>query len=202
MRRDRISRLADRRRLYTNETYEQARSLLRHARLPIPAADCAQQRNFEADLFHQVLDSHSSFTVFTFGIQRVRPYPDTIELVVENKHRADRLLRAILPSYEPGGEVHGMPGLRIRQRTSKGIELHVAGRHTSAWLTGQPPTVWKQAETAALETVADISWKPLWRGPEEWSQEELTFERRWNTGEWAQNFQSGARRRTPTPSPT
>ncbi|MEV4790141.1 hypothetical protein AB0K53_32700 [Streptomyces tuirus] len=192
MRRDRISRLASHRQLYTNETYEQARDLLRPGRPPIPAPDCAEQRNFEADLFHQVLESYVDFSAFPFGIRRVRPQPDTIELVIENEQRAKRLLTRLLPSYEPGGEVHGMVGLRIRQRAPKGVELHLAGQRTSAWLTGQSLKVWKRVETESLEHVADIGWKALWRGPEEWSAEERSFEQQWNTGEWTRQFRAGA----------
>ncbi|CAM5559429.1 hypothetical protein [Streptomyces purpurascens] len=192
MRRDRISRLASRRQLYTNETYQQARNLLHPGRPPIPAPDCAEQRNFEADLFHQVLDSYTDFSASPFGIRRVRPQPDTIELVAETEQRARRLLTWLLPSYEPDGEVHGMLGLRIRQRTPKGVELHIAGQHTSAWLTGQAPEIWKRAETESFERAADLGWKALWRGPEKWSVEELSFEQQWNTGEWTRQFRAGA----------
>ncbi|MGV9503614.1 hypothetical protein ACWDQ0_35645 [Streptomyces sp. NPDC003642] len=192
MRRDRVSRLASHRQLYTNETYQQARALLDPGNPPIPAPNGVEQRNFEADLFHQVLDSYTDFSAYPLGIRRVRPQPDTIELVVESEQRARRLLTWLLPSYEPGGEVHGMPGLRIRHRTGKGIELHITGRRTSAWLTGPSPKVWTRTETDSLEHAADLGWKALWRGPERWSVEELSFEQQWNTGEWARQFQSGA----------
>ncbi|MDQ0904674.1 hypothetical protein QFZ22_000659 [Streptomyces canus] len=154
MRRDRISRLADRRRLYTNETYDQARSQLRPGRPPIPAPP-AQQLYFEAELFHEVVDSHRDFTIYPFGIRRVRPGTDSIEVEVESEQRAHEILRSILPSYEPDGEVHGMPGLRIWQRTKKGIQIHQSRRATSAWLTGLPPRVWKQVEAEALDIIAE-----------------------------------------------
>ncbi|MFF1847126.1 hypothetical protein ACFVW9_36300 [Streptomyces sp. NPDC058217] len=192
MRRDQISKRAERRSHFTNETYAQARSLLRPAQQPIPAADCPEQRNFEADLFHEVLESHTDFTEFPFGIRRVRPHSDSIELVVESEKRAGRLLTRILPSYEPDGEVYGMPGLRIRQRSEHGIEVHIAGRRTSAWLTGVPSVVWRRHELSALEHLVDIGWKPLWRSTQEWSEEEQVFEQRWNKGEWARYVQAGA----------
>ncbi|GAB2768968.1 hypothetical protein [Streptomyces bullii] len=192
MRRVRTSRLASHRQLYTNETYQQARDLLNPGQAPIPAAGGVEQRNFEADLFHQVLDSYTDFSAYPFGIRCVRPQPDTIELVVENEQRARRLLTWLLPSYEPGGEIHGMPGLRIRQRTRRGVELHITGRRTSAWLTGPDPKIWKRTETESLEHAADLGWKALWRGPEKWSVEELSFEQQWNTGEWTRQFRSGA----------
>ncbi|WP_331762478.1 hypothetical protein [Streptomyces sp. NBC_01508] len=192
MRRDRISKRAQRRTQYTNELYTQARSSLCPDQPPIPPAASEDQRNFEADLLHEVIDSHTDFTEFSFGIRCVRPHRDTIELTVENEKRAGRLLNRILPSYEPDGEVHGMLGLRIRQRTKRGIEIHVAGRRTSAWLTGLPSAAWKRHELAVLENLADIAWHPLWRGAQEWSAEELAFEQRWNTGAWARHFQAGA----------
>ncbi|MFD9794252.1 hypothetical protein ACFWXK_25250 [Streptomyces sp. NPDC059070] len=192
MRRDRTSKRAERRGLYTNETYAQARPLLHPAWPPIPAAGCAEQRNFEADLFHEVLDAPADFVVYPFGIRQVRPFPDTIELAVESEKRAGRLLSRILPSYEPDGEVHGMPGLRIRQRNGRGIEIHIVGRRTSVWLTGVPTGVWKRQEAAALENIVDIGWRPLWRGEQEWTDEEVLFEHRWNTGDWARHFQAGA----------
>ncbi|MFF1545978.1 hypothetical protein [Streptomyces sp. NPDC058291] len=192
MRRDRISRLASQRRLYTNETYDQARSQLRPAQPPIPAAT-GEQLRFEADLFYQVLDSRSDFTAYPFGIRRVRPSSDSIELEVESEQRAREILHTILPSYEPGGEVHGMPGLRIWQRTRDGIQIHQSCRATSAWLTGLPASVWKRVETEALDILLEeAAWRPLWKGPDHWSDEELAFEQRWNTGEWSHNFQAGA----------
>ncbi|MET8516899.1 hypothetical protein [Streptomyces sp. NPDC005077] len=192
MRRDQLSRLATRRQLYTNESYQQAKSLLRPGRAPIPAADCADQRIFEATLFHEVLDSYTDFSAYPFGIRRVCPQPDTIDLVIEGEQRAARLLSRVLPSYEPDGEVHGIPGLRIRQRNHRGVEVHIAGQRTSAWLTGQPLEVFKRAETESLERAADTGWKALWRGPEQWSAEELAFEQRWNTGAWERQFGAGA----------
>ncbi|MGV9419990.1 hypothetical protein ACWDO6_21115 [Streptomyces sp. NPDC003674] len=192
MRSERISRLATCRQQYTNETYQQARELLRPGRPPIPGADCDEQRNFEAELFHQLIESNRDFTAYPFGIRRVRPQPDTVELVVESDERAKRLLSWLLPSYEPGGEVHGIPGLRIRQRTARGVELHIASQRTSAWLTGPQRDVWKSAETANLEHLADLGWKALWRGPEQWSTEEIAFEQEWNTGEWSRQFRAGA----------
>ncbi|MFI0936940.1 hypothetical protein ACH4RG_35215 [Streptomyces sp. NPDC021019] len=192
MRRDRISKHTKRRTLYTNETYTQARSSLRPDQPPIPPAEGDEQRHFEADLFHEVLESHTDFTEFAFGIRRVQPQPTTIELVVESDQRAGRLLSRILPSYEPDGEVHGMPGLRIRKYTQRGIEIHVAGRRTSAWLTGVPSGAWKRHELSALGHLSDMGWRPLWRGPQQWSDEELAFEQRWNTGSWNQYWQAGA----------
>ncbi|GAA5705633.1 hypothetical protein AQJ43_36355 [Streptomyces avermitilis] len=192
MRSERISRLAARRQQYTNETYQQARNLLRPGRPPIPDADCDKQRNFEADLFHQLIESNRDFTAYPFGIRRVSPKPDTIELVVESEQRARRLLSWLLPCYEPGGEVHGVLGLRIRQRTVRGVELHLAGQRTSVWLTGPHRDVWKSAENESLEHVADLGWKALWRGPEHWSAEEVAFEHEWNTGEWTRQFRAGA----------
>jgi hypothetical protein len=92
-------RLAARRQHYTNEIYQQARDLLRPRRPPIPNADCKDQRYFEADLFHEVVESKRNFSAYPFGIRRVRPQPDTIELVVESDQRARRLLTWLRPSH-------------------------------------------------------------------------------------------------------
>ncbi|MFH8342953.1 hypothetical protein [Streptomyces sp. AM6-12] len=192
MRRDQLSRLATRRQQYTNEHYQRARSLLRPGQPPIPAADCDEQRKFEADLFYQLLASDSDFTAYPLGIRSVSPQPDTIELVVESAQRVKRLLSYLLPCYEPGGEVHGVPGLRIKQWTTRGVELHLAGQRTSAWLTGPHREVWRSAENEGLKHLAELGWKVLWRGSEDWSTEEITFEHQWNTGEWARQFRAGA----------
>ncbi|MFE5923918.1 hypothetical protein [Streptomyces sp. NPDC056468] len=50
---------------------------------------------------------------------------------MESEQRAHDILRTILPSYEPGGDVHGMPGVRIQQRTKNGIESNCADRGAS-----------------------------------------------------------------------
>ncbi|WP_445520938.1 hypothetical protein [Streptomyces sp. NEAU-174] len=190
MRRDRVSRLADRRRLYTGETYDQARSQLKPDEPPIPAA-LADQRNFEAELFYTLLRSHR-FTQYPFGIRRVSPGTDSITLEVESEKRAEEILNRILPASEPDGDVQGIPAVRIRHRTQKGIEVHQCGRQTSAWITGLSGPAWKRAEAACLDTLADNAWRPLWKGPAEWSDEEALYEQRWNTGEWARHFQRGA----------
>ncbi|WP_328884651.1 hypothetical protein [Streptomyces sp. NBC_00299] len=123
----------------------------------------------------------------------MRPRVDSIELEVESEQRAHEILRTILPSYEPGGEVHGMPGVRIWQRTKNGNEIYQCGRVTSARLTGLPVGAWKRVEAQALDTIpTELDWRPLWKGPDRWSEEELAFEQQWNTGEWSRNFQAGA----------
>ncbi|MFB9457411.1 hypothetical protein [Streptomyces antimycoticus] len=190
MRRDRVSRLADRRRLYTGETYDQARSQLKPGEPPIPAA-LADQRNFEAELFYTLLRSNR-FTQYPFGIRRVSPGTDSITLEVESEKRAEEILNRILPASEPDGDVHGIPAVRIRRRTQRAVEVHQCGRQTSAWLTGLSGPAWKRVETACLDTLADNAWRPLWKGPAEWSDEETLYEQRWSTGEWARHFQSGA----------
>jgi len=47
-----------------------------------------EQLYFEAELFRQVVDSQSDFTVYPVGIRRVRPSTDSIELVGESEQRA------------------------------------------------------------------------------------------------------------------
>lgn len=192
MRRDRISKLAVRRCQYTGETYQQARDEVQRRHTPLRAAAGAAQREFEAALFHEVVDSPTDFTEHAFGFRRVRPFPDRVELEVESQQVAERLLHAVLAVSDPDGEVRGVLGLRVRQRTAKGIEVHQAGRATSAWLTGLSPAWWRRAEAAVLEETADLAWRPLWRGPQRWAPEEAEFDRRWNRGEWAAQFTAGA----------
>ncbi|MGW1196554.1 hypothetical protein ACWD4B_11985 [Streptomyces sp. NPDC002536] len=192
MRHNRVSKLAARRTAYTGETYDQARSALAPEQPPIPAPASRDQLHFEADVFHQVVESHRDFTQYTFGIRRVRPALDSLELEAESEDRGDRLLRFLLPVHEPEGEVHGLVGLRIRQRTAQGIELHQSGRKTSVWLTGLPAATWRRIETSVLEHTADLGWRALWRGPDDWTEEELLFEQQWNGDEYTRNFHAGA----------
>ncbi|MGW3124562.1 hypothetical protein ACWDBW_46985 [Streptomyces sp. NPDC001107] len=97
---------------------------------------------------------------------------DCIELEVESEQREHEILRRILPSYERDGEVHGMPGLRIWQRTDNGIEIHQGGRATSARLTGLPASAWKRVEAQALDVRTGLDWRPLWKASGRWSEEE------------------------------
>ncbi|MFD5098307.1 hypothetical protein [Streptomyces albidochromogenes] len=193
MRRDRISRLAEFRTRYTNETYQQAHSALHASLPPIPPAASDEQRNFEADIFDELLKCHARFTEYSFGVRRVHPQPDTIKLELESPQRGEDLLRQILPVYEPDlSEVHGLPGLRISERTKQGIELHISGRRTSVWLTGLPPAAWRRAENAVLRSTNELFWWPLWRGSDEWTVQEHASEERWNTGEWTRHIHAGA----------
>lgn len=115
MRSTRISQLASRRQLHTNETYQQARNLLSPRRAPISGADCDEQRTFEAELFYQTLECRRVLTAYPLGIRRVRPQPDTIELVVESEDRARR-------PHAGAGKVDGQwqPGAGARGEVARG----------------------------------------------------------------------------------
>ncbi|MFJ3882390.1 hypothetical protein ACIPW5_33715 [Streptomyces sp. NPDC090077] len=188
-----LSRTAARRCCYTNESFDRARSSLRLDQEPIPPAQGREQRHFEAAIFDELLKCHHRFTEYTFGIRRVHPLPDSLELEVESEERAQDILGRFLPACdEAGEEVSGLLGLRVTKYTKRGIELHVAGQQTSLWLTGLPPATWKRAERSVLDNTHAVGWQPLWRRAYAWSRPELAFEARWNTGEWARQMQAGS----------
>ncbi|MEU5902327.1 hypothetical protein [Streptomyces venezuelae] len=193
MRRNRISRLAARRRQYTGETYAQARAALDSHEAPLPAAHRAEQRNFEAEVFDAVLNSHSRLTETTFGIAATRPARDSLELEVENEERGDALMRRLLPFREPGAdEIRGVPGLRITKRTSRGIELHISGQQTCLWLTGLSAKAWKRVENALLDGLQEMSWQSLWTTSYAWTAAEGAHEAKWNNGNWNKRMHAGA----------
>ncbi|MGW7347987.1 hypothetical protein [Streptomyces sp. NPDC054854] len=191
--RNRQSRIAERRCCYTNEPFARARASLRPDQAAIPPAVGGEQRNFEAVVFDELLKCHHRLTEYTFGIRRVHPLPDSLELEVESEERARDILVRFLPaSDETGEEVDGILGLRITRCTKRGIELHVAGQQTSLWLTGLPPAVWQRSEREVLDNTRSNGWQPLWRRTHSWSRTELAYEARWNTGEWARQMRAGA----------
>ncbi|MFD8288065.1 hypothetical protein ACFV2B_07495 [Streptomyces lavendulae] len=187
------SRIAARRCCYTNETLRKARARLRSDQAPLPAAQGREQRNFEAAIFDELLKTHHQLTEYTFGIRRVCPLPESLELEVESEERAQDILTRFLPACdEAGEEVSGLLGLRVTKYTERGIELHVAGQRTSLWLTGPPTDTWRNAERGALASTQAAGWQPLWRRTHTWSRQELAFEARWNTGEWNRQMHNGA----------
>ncbi|MFD4246919.1 hypothetical protein ACFWP3_35815 [Streptomyces sp. NPDC058525] len=188
-----LSRIAARRCCYTNETFENARARLRPDQAPLPAAQGREQSNFEAAIFDELLKTHHQLTEYTFGIRRVCPLPDSLELEVESEERAKEILSRFLPACdETGEEVSGLLGLRVTKYTKRGIELHVAGQETSLWLTGLPIGTWRNAERGVLDSTQAAGWQPLWRKAHTWSRQELAFEARWNTGEWNRQMHTGA----------
>lgn len=190
--RNRASRTADRRRCFTGENHQLAYSGLRLGQPPIPPASTFEQQKFEADVFGTILTSHNRFTEFPFGIRSVRPRPTSLEVEVEVESRGKTLLIALLPDYEVDtAEVAGMPGLRIRQITERGLELHLAGRRTSLWLTGMPRSAWRRiAKDRAAQSVP--GWRQLWRETEAWAAEETAYDAQWNTDQWSKGFYDGA----------
>ncbi|MEW2373454.1 hypothetical protein AB0940_29385 [Streptomyces sp. NPDC006656] len=188
-----LSRIAERRCCYTNESFEKARASLRSDQAPIPPARGREQRNFEAAIFDELLKCHHRLTEYTFGLRRVHPLPDSLELEVESEERAQDLLSRFLPACdETGEEVSGLLGLRITKYTTRGIELHVANQQTSLWLTGLPPATWQRAERLVQESTQAAGWQPLWPRTYTWSRQELAFEARWNSGEWNRQMHAGA----------
>ncbi|MFB8085035.1 hypothetical protein [Streptomyces sp. NPDC055992] len=190
--RNRASRTADRRRSFTGENQQLAYSGLRLGQPPIPPASTFEQQNFEADVFRAILTSHNRFTEYPFGIRSVRPRPTSLEVEVESESRGNHLLIALLPDYEVGtGEVSGTPGLRIRQITERGLELHLDGRRTSLWLTGMPRSAWRRiVKDRAAEDFP--GWRQLWTETKAWTAEELAHDAQWNTDQWSKGFYDGA----------
>ncbi|WP_333733738.1 hypothetical protein [Streptomyces sp. IBSBF 3010] len=190
--RNRASRTADRRRSFTGESHQLAYSGLRLGQPPIPSASAFEQQNFEADVFGAILTSHNRFTEFPLGIRSVRPRPASLEVEVESESRGKNLLIALLPDYEVDtGEVSGTPGLRIRQITERGLELHLDGRRTSLWLTGMPRSAWRRiVKDRAAEDFP--GWRQLWTETKDWTAEELAYDAQWNTGQWSKGFYDGA----------
>ncbi|MYU48391.1 hypothetical protein GTV15_20635 [Streptomyces sp. SID7803] len=140
--RNRANRTADRRRSFTGENHQVAYSGLRlGGQPPIPPASTCEQQNFEADVFGAILTSHNRFTEYPFGIRSVHPPPNQPgSRGREREARQEPADRA--PAGLRGGHRRGSParrGLRIRQITERGLELHIDGRRTSLWLTGMPP---------------------------------------------------------------
>ncbi|MFJ2094732.1 hypothetical protein ACIOEW_36590 [Streptomyces sp. NPDC087901] len=192
MRHHRVSRTAELRCCLTGETYQQAYAALRRGQPPIPPASTAEQRNFEADVFDELLKSRNRFTEFTFGIRRIHPHPDTLKIEVESEQRATDLLHRLLPVYElDTGEVYGLLGLRIRQISERGIELHICDRQTSLWLTGLPPSAWRRITKNRPAELAP-GWRSLWHNTGTWTAEEAASETQWNTPKWTQHFYDGA----------
>lgn len=148
----RQARLARRRIVYTNESFEQgyqALADLPDGAAPLPEADCRDQENLESDIFPLLLRG-GSYQEFPFGIRRTQPGTRTVRLEVESEQRAEEIIAALLPAHEPDGELGGIPGLRIHARSHRGIELHQPERQCSVWLTGLPSPAWHSIETRHL----------------------------------------------------
>ena len=192
MRHDRVGKRAVQRSRYTGETWEQARSALVANRPPIPVPEGTEQLHFEADVFDHLLKSRFGFTEFAFGLRRVRPELDRITLEVESYLRAAEILGSLLPVYEPGGEVHGLNGLRIRQHVDRGLELHQLGRVTSLRLTGLPAASWRRIERDLLDRSTDLGWNPVWRQRDDWTAQEQAMEQRWYSGDWTSRSHAAA----------
>jgi hypothetical protein len=83
-----------------------------------------------------------------------------LRLHIEGNKRADHLLNGLLPCCERSGEVHGLNGMRIRQRTKHGIELNRLGRPASLWLTGPSRRAFERAEEDLAQRVRQLAGFP------------------------------------------
>jgi hypothetical protein len=145
--------------------------------IPTPA-DHAQLL-LEAEVFAQVLNTHAVFTEYPFGIASTEPSPAGIRLHIEDSvrraQRVDNLLTGLLPCWEPGSDVHGIHGLRIRRRTSHGIELHRLAEPTRIWLTGPSRRCFDHAEADLARRLAELGWQPCWLTPDTLTEAEARW---------------------------
>ncbi|WP_405676316.1 hypothetical protein OG239_41700 [Streptomyces sp. NBC_00868] len=169
MRHSQSSRQAERRCLYTAESYQQALEAQQSDRTLIPAA-VGPQQHYEARLFEAVVDSARDFTERPFGICSVRPGKASVTLRLESAERATDLLRLVLPSYSDEDGRQGLAGSRIRQRTRRGIEIAGVHGQASVWLTGLSSAEWTRAEADIAEECSETGYRPLWQEPS-WTAE-------------------------------
>lgn len=192
MPRTKVARFARKRVLYTNETFEQAHqaiSDLPPGGQPLPVAGSTDQEALESDVLRLLLRG-GDYRVFPFGVRRTLPSALSLCLEIGGERRAGELLAALLPTYEPEGEVGGIAGLRVRSRSASGIELHQPGRTCSVWLTGLPSSAWRRLEIQHLLYITGMGWKPCWRHPN-WTDEERLWEAEWGSDAWTARFREG-----------
>lgn len=187
-----LARLARQRMIYTSETFEQAHqalAVLPYGPSPLPAAGSQDQEDFESDIFLE-LHRGGDYRELPFGIRSTVPEVHTLRLAVESERQAELMLTFLLPVHEPEGEVGGVCGLRIRNHSGDGIELHQPGRSCSLWMTGLPETVWRRIKAARLSHVTEIGYKPCWRYPD-WTEEEVLPKATWGSDSWTARFREG-----------
>ncbi|MEV0577079.1 hypothetical protein [Streptomyces sp. NPDC050392] len=195
---------------YTGESIQQARralDLLDESAGPIPAPAHEAQRRLEARVFLGLLENRNACTRFPLGIVSVQPAPNLVTLQVDSVVRAAEILFGLLPTLPlEGGEVHGVPGLRIVKRFRTAIELRVLGQPTQLRLSGLPYSLWRMAEEQMLSKWIDpFAMQLCWRtSPSTWTTAEREHFTQWeddndpfvqvqNRGAW---LGSGLLRRT------
>lgn len=176
---NRVRSLATARARYTGESYQQAHqaiSALRAGSEPIPVPALEQLR-FEAHVFEELLDSRAEITSHPLGIITVRPLADSLHLRVDGEETAERLLNRLMPRWEPpDGDLHGVPGLRIRRPYTNAIELHRLGRPASVRLTGLPRRWWRLAERQLVADTLAVGHVLCWRdAPDGWTPREVDW---------------------------
>jgi len=171
------------RRLYTGEVWQQARrgiDQLPAEASPIPAAESSAQEWLEVRVLLGLLEFRNVYTRYPLGIAAVHPEPTGVTLRVESEQRAAEILFNLLPASGSGGEVWGVPGLRIARRFATRIELRVLGQPARLWLTGLPSTVWRSAENRMLEMWLDgvhLYWRS---SPRAWTDAERAHQALWD----------------------
>ncbi|MFF3849651.1 hypothetical protein [Streptomyces sp. NPDC002328] len=169
--------------LYTGESWQQAQRALKRLPAgvkPLPPAQATAQERLEARILLGLLEYRHVYTRFPLGIAAVRPEGRRITLWVESEERGAEILFNLLPSYTPGSEVWGVPGLRIVRRSQNGIELKVLGSPAGLRLAGLPSTVWRCAERRMLDRWLD-GVQHCWRSsPRAWTVAERDHQAMWD----------------------
>ncbi|MER6305027.1 hypothetical protein [Streptomyces sp. NPDC001657] len=176
--------VALRRPLYTGEGVQQARQAidgLPAGASPIPVPAFEAQVRLEARVFLSLLENRNCYTRFPLGIAAMQPMSDGIALYVESEERAAEILFELLPALAPGGELHGLPGLRIVKRLRTAIELRVLDQPTRLRLSGLPARFWRSTEQTMLSKWIDPDAMQLcWRAaPRTWTTAEREHLSQW-----------------------
>jgi hypothetical protein len=192
MRNDFPGALAVRRRQYTGEPHPIARRAVIEDQQALPAAGTRDQLLLEASVAFQLLALPARLVpTFPFGIRSTSPRPHTLHLMVESKEQGQELLQLLLPCDEPGSDLRGIAGVRVRRITPVGMELHQPGRATSLWLTGLRKAQWHRAVSATASNARSWGQQPLWRS-DQWSARERDWDRESWSGAWGAHLEAGA----------
>ncbi|MEU6331451.1 hypothetical protein ABZ851_29870 [Streptomyces sp. NPDC047049] len=131
----------------------------------VPDALDAGQRRLEATLLRTLARPHPGFAQLSvagsvWGLSAASPAADG--LVIWPAHgQAAQLLARWLPTRAPGGELGGVPGLRVAplpERRRDTLSLALAGRHAHVELRAEP-AVLRAAARLAAEAGCEVLWE-------------------------------------------
>ncbi|MDQ0366877.1 hypothetical protein [Catenuloplanes indicus] len=117
-----------------------------------------------------------------FGISWLTPYLDALDIGVKQTALPD-VLGALMPTYRPGGEPHGLWGLRA-EVSADGVQLRRLGLPGVVRIPGIRRAQWWRAAAAYLETRCDShEMQLLWRThPHRMHPEEESFAHKYGAG--------------------